>query len=130
MLVALVPPAFDRLRDGSQYRDTVRTMVADLKRARQQAISQGQPVTFLLDLSRREFGMRGHPSSHIPDTLDLQTTVGRDDSVDSTRQATIIFTPEGGSTGGTIDLVRKTGGGSRIRVDWLLGQIALEPLVP
>jgi len=34
--------------------------------------------------------------------------------------------PEGGSTGGTIELVRPSGAGVNIRVDWLLGQISQE----
>lgn len=130
MLVALVPPAFDRLRDGSQYRDTVRAMVAELKRARQQAMAYGQAVAFQVHLSNRQFGIRGQTVKDIPAALEIRTTVGRDESVDNTQQAVITFTPEGGSTGGTIELVRASGSGTRIRVDWLLGQITQEPHLP
>ena len=37
LLVGLVPSAFDKLRESSQYRDTVRAIVTDLRQARQQA---------------------------------------------------------------------------------------------
>ena len=130
MLVALVPPAFDRLRDGSQYRDTVRAVVVDLKRARQQAMAYKQAVAFQVNLSTRQFGIQGQPFKSVPATLEIRTTVGRDESVDNTQQAVITFTPEGGSTGGTIELVRASGAGARIRVDWLLGHITQEPRQP
>jgi general secretion pathway protein H len=130
MLVALVPPAFDRLRDVSQYRDTVRAVVVELKQARQQALSYGQPVVFQIDLSTRQFGIQSQAVKNVPPSLQIKTTVGRDESIDNTQQASITFTPDGGSTGGTIELVRASGAGVRIRVDWLLGQITQEPRQP
>lgn len=130
MLVALVPPAFDRLRDVSQYRDTVRAVVVELKQARQQALSYGQSVVFQIDLSTRQFGIQSQASKNVPPSLQIKTTVGRDESIDNTQQASITFTPDGGSTGGTIELVRASGSGVRIRVDWLLGQITQEPRQP
>ena len=130
LLVALVPPAFDRLRDVSQYRDTVRAIVVDLRQARQQAIAFGQVVNFRVDLSDRKFGIDGRPFKVLPESLEVKTTVGRNESADVRQSATIAFMPEGGSSGGTIDLVRQSGAGVRIRVDWLFGQISQEPHAP
>lgn len=130
MLVALVPPAFDRLRDVTQYRDTVRAIVVELRQARQQAKTYGKAVAFHVDLSTREFGIQGQTPKSVPKSLELKATVGRDESVDGVHLAAITFTPEGGSTGGTIELVRSSGAGVRIRVDWLLGQITQEPRQP
>jgi general secretion pathway protein H len=127
LLVALVPPAFDRLRDVSQYRDTVRAIVVDLKQARQQALAYGQVVTFRVDLSARQFGIVGRPFRTLPSSLEVKTTVGNNESPDNTQQASIAFMPEGGSSGGTVELVRRSGAGVRIRVDWLFGQITQEP---
>ncbi len=130
LLVALVPPAFDRLRDVSQYRDTVRAMVVDLRQARQQAIALGQVVSFRVDLSGRKFGIDGRPFKTLPDSLEVKTTVGKNELADPSQLATIAFMPEGGSSGGTIELVRQSGAGVRIRVDWLFGQISQEPHAP
>ncbi len=130
MLVALVPPAFDRLRDVSQYRDTVRAIVVDLKQARQQALAYGQVVTFRVNLSERQFGIVGRPFKTLPSSLEVKTTVGSKESPDNAQQASIAFTPEGGSSGGTVELVRRSGAGVRIRVDWLFGQISQEPRTP
>ncbi len=126
LLVALVPPAFDRLRDVSQYRDTVRAIVVDLKQARQQALVYGKVVVFRVDLSDRQFGIVGQPFKALPSALEVKTTVGNNESPDNSQQASIAFMPEGGSSGGTVELVRRSGGGVRIRVDWLFGQITQE----
>ena len=129
LLVALIPPAFDRLRDVSQYRDTVRAIVVDLRQARQQAIAFGQVVNFQVDLSGRKFGIDGRPFKALPESLEVKTTVGKNESTNASQLATIAFMPEGGSSGGTIELVRQSGAGVRIRVDWLFGQISQEPRV-
>ena len=130
LLVALVPPAFDRLRDVSQYRDTVRAIVVDLRQARQQAIAFGQVVNFRVDLAGRKYGIEGRPPKTLPESLGVKTTVGKIESTDASQLATIAFMPEGGSSGGTIELVRQSGAGVRIRVDWLFGQISQEPRSP
>ena len=130
LLVALVPPAFDRLRDVSQYHDTVRAIVVDLRQARQQALAYGQVMVFRVDLSDRQFGIVGRPSKALPASLEVKTTVGSNELPDNTQRADIAFTPEGGSSGGTIELVRHSGAGIRIRVDWLFGQITQEPRTP
>ncbi len=130
LLVALVPPAFDRLREISQYRDTVRAMVVDLRQARQQAMAYGQVVAFRVNLADRQFGVEGRPPKTLPASLEVKTTVGSTGPSDGSQLAVIAFMPEGGSTGGSIELVRPTGAGVRLRVDWLFGQITQEPRVP
>jgi general secretion pathway protein H len=130
LLVALVPPAFDRLREISQYRDTVRAMVVDLRQARLQAMAYGQVVAFRVNLSDRQYGIEGKPFKTLPSSLEVKTTVGSNELTDNTQKAVIAFMPEGGSTGGTIELVRPSGSGVRLRVDWLFGQITQTPRSP
>lgn len=130
LLVGLVPSAFDRLHESSQYRDTVRSMVVDLRQARQQALAYGQVVNFQVNLSNRQFGIVGQPLKALPTSLEIKTTVGSTALPDNASQATIAFLPDGGSSGGTIELVRSSGGGVRIRVDWLFGQVTQEPRTP
>ncbi len=127
LLVGLVPSAFDKLRESSQYRDTVRAIVTDLRQARQQAQVYGQVVSFHVNLSDRQFGIEGQPLKPLPTSLEIKTTVGQTDLSSIAPQATISFMPDGGSSGGTIELVRSSGGGARIRVDWLFGQVTQVP---
>ena len=44
VLMSLVLIAYDRMREGTQYRDALRTMVSEMRQARQQAVTQGQPI--------------------------------------------------------------------------------------
>lgn len=130
LLVALIPPAFNRLREVSQYRDTVRAIVVDLRQARQQALAFGQVVVFQVNLSDRQFGILGKPLKTLPPSLEVRTTVGSSELPDNAQKAIIAFMPEGGSSGGTIELARPSGAGVRLRVDWLFGQITQEPRIP
>lgn len=127
LLVGLVPPAFDRLRDVSQYRDTVRAMLVELRQARQQALVGGKVVVFHVDLSKRQFGIEGGAFKPIPASLEVKATVGGDGVSGDPQQPTIVFTPEGGSSGGTIELVRQSGAGTKLKVDWLFGRVTQEP---
>ncbi len=130
LLVGLAPPAFDRLREISQYRDTVRAIVVGLRQAHQQAMAYGQTVNFRVDLASRKFGIEGQTLKALPASLEVRTTVGSQEQPDNTQQADIAFLPEGGSSGGTIELVRPSGAGVRIRVDWLFGQITQQARTP
>ncbi len=130
LLIGTLPGAFDRLRDTSQYRDTVRAMVLDLRQARQQALAYGQVVRFTLNLSDHQFGIDGQKMKLVPASLEVKATVGSVEVIGTDAKAAIIFLPDGGSSGGTIELIRQAGGGVRIRVDWLSGQITQEPRSP
>jgi general secretion pathway protein H len=46
------------------------------------------------------------------------------------QEAAIRFLPDGGATGGSIDILRASGQGVRLRVDWLSGRITQEALAP
>ena len=130
MLVGIVPFAFNKLQEGSQYRDTVRDIVTQLRKAHRLAVSSGQAVTFQLDLAKRSYGEVGHEPQFLPSSLQVRTTTGVQSEETLQQIANIVFLPDGGSTGGKIEVVRASGGGARIRVDWLFGHTTQEPLLP
>lgn len=127
MLVALAPPAFDRLRESAQFRDTVRTMLSDLRQARTAALASGADVRFLLDLTQRRYGLEARAATQIPAALTVRTTVAQADGTGN-NVATILFLPSGGASGGSIDILRPSGTGVRLHVDWLSGRITQEAL--
>lgn len=129
LLVGLAPMAFGKLRESSQYRDTLRTLVADLRQARQQALSRGAHVRFQMDLSRREFGIQGEKRRQVPQPLQVRAIVGSAE-LSSTQVAGVLFLPDGGATGGSFDVLRPSGVGTRVRVDWLSGKVEQEPISP
>jgi len=122
LVMALVPIAFDRLRESTQYRDAVRSVLADLRQARYRAISEGREVRFQVDLKSRNYGVEGRAPKSLPEPLRVRTTVAGVE-LDANRTAAIRFLPSGGATGGTVEILRPGGAGVRLTVDWLSGAI-------
>ena len=127
LLTALVPLAFERLRESAQYRDTVRGMLSDIRQARYRALAEGRQVRFRVDLAARNYGLDGRPAKQVPEPLRLRATVA-DIELTAAQSAAILFLPSGGATGGTIEIVRPSGAGVRLSVDWLSGGVAQSPI--
>jgi general secretion pathway protein H len=128
LLLTLTPITWQRYRESSQYRDTVRTMTADLSAARQTAMASGRGVAFTVDLDGRQYGVEGRPSRALPEGLEVRVTVA--DVEFASRVARIRFFPGGNATGGTVEIIRASGTGVRLQADWLDGRITLHTLPP
>ncbi len=131
VLTAVVPIAFDRLSASAKYSDTVRSLVRDLRGARFQAQSQGRDVLFVVKLTDRNFGIVGSPLHDIPEGIELRTIAADNlQGVATGKEAGIRFLPSGGASGGSIEVLRGPGIGTRLRVDWLSGRVTQEALSP
>lgn len=126
-LLAVAPMALQRYRESTDYRDTVRTMTAALTEARHSAISGGRVVAFSVDLGARHYGVDGGARRDLPENIAVRATVADTDLVDNV--ARIRFFPGGNATGGSIEVVRASGSGVRLRTDWLDGRVSLEGLM-
>jgi len=129
LMLALVPASLGRLRDSIRYRDTVRAVVSDLRAARQIALVEGRETRFLVDTAQSRFGLDGRPLQALPEPLQMRATVA---SIEwsQDRQAAIRFLPQGGATGGSVDVLRPGGDGVRITVDWLSAAVSQTPITP
>ena len=127
LLTALVPLAYERLRESAQYRDAVRGVLSDMRQARYRALSEGKDVRFQVDLAHRSYGMEGRPPRSLPEPLRLRTTVA-DIELGADQTAGIRFLPSGGATGGTVEILRPGGAGVRLTVDWLSGAVTQSPV--
>ena len=128
LLVAVVPPSFDRLRQSSQYRATVKTVMHEMKRARSLALQEGRAIRFEVDLGRRTFGVQGLTTHLLPPDLELRATTAESQTVADV--AGISFLPQGGASGGNVDVLRPDGSGARVGVDWMSGQIRVSSVSP
>ena len=124
LIVGLVPIAFNRLNESAQYRDTVRAVLTDLRAARQSAQSQGVETRFDVDLKARTFGVEGGARHQVPEPLTFGAVMAADG------QLAIRFLPRGGASGGSVDLIRPSGSGVRLRVDWFSGRVEQEAINP
>ncbi len=126
LLLAVAPVALQRYRESTDYRDTLRTIAAGLAEARTAAVSGGRVVGFSVDLDAREYGIDGGPRRELPQSVQVRATVADTDLVGSV--ARIRFFPGGNATGGSIEVIRPSGVGTRLRTDWLDGRVTLEGL--
>jgi general secretion pathway protein H len=129
LVVGLVPIAFDRLHESAQYRDTVRAVLADMRAARQLAQSQGREVRFAVHLAQRRFGLEDGPQYEVPQPLQLRAVMASEEA-GADGSLAIRFLPRGGASGGSVDVVRPSGTGVRLRVDWFSGRVEQEPIAP
>jgi general secretion pathway protein H len=124
-----VPIAFDRLRESAQYRETLRSILTDMRTARSRAMSEGAEIRFKVDLVQRQYGIDGRAMQDLPKAIELKAIVASIELAPGD-MAAIRFLPSGGATGGSIDIVRPSGAGVRLSVDWLSGRVSQGPLVP
>ena len=129
LIVGLVPIAFNRLHESAQYRDTVRAVLTDLRAARALAQSSGSEVRFAVNLPARSFGVEGAAPQHVPEPLQLRAVMAADET-GADGSLAIRFLPRGGASGGSVDLIRPSGSGVRLRVDWFSGRVEQEPIAP
>lgn len=129
LVVALVPPSFQRMRESMEYRDTLRRVISDLRTARQQAQAEGREVRFSIDLPARLFGVEGRAPAPVPEFLQIHF-IAAGIEVSAQQKASIRFHSQGGATGGSVDIVRASGAGTRVTVDWLSGAVTQEPIPP
>ncbi|WP_287917789.1 GspH/FimT family pseudopilin [Comamonas sp.] len=128
LLIGVVPAALSKLREAVVYRQTVQDMTTLLRTARQQAITRGIYTAVLVNPQAGMYGLEGANSEKLDKSLHLNvetaSIANRENGVQS-----ILFLPQGGSTGGSISIVRtKPGSGVRLRVDWLSGLVTQEVL--
>jgi general secretion pathway protein H len=102
-------------------------MLADIRQARYRAVAEGREVRFSIDLGQRNFGLEGRSPKVVPEPLRLRATIANIELTPG-QSARILFLPTGGATGGTIEILRPSGAGVRLTVDWLSGGVAQSPL--
>lgn len=129
LLMGLAPVAFDRMRDASEYRSTVRTMLGQMRNARYRAVAEGREVRFSVNLGQRNYGVDEDGRRTLHESLSIRAVVAGNE-LTGRGEASILFLPSGGATGGSVEVLRASGGGTRLRVDWLSGRTTLETLLP
>ncbi len=127
LMAALVPMAYGPMRESAEYRDTVRAVLEGMRSARQTAQLEGREVAFNVNLAERRFAADGQDWTTVPDDLDMRAIVA-DKEVAPGGNMAIRFLPRGGATGGSVDVLRSSGDGVRLRVDWFSGRVEQEPV--
>ena len=121
LLLAVSVPASMRFYDSIKYRQSVRDVITLLGSARYQAVNTGKAQDVMIDTQARKLRLN-EDARTFPDGFNLVVRTARE--VNRDNKGIIRFYPEGGSSGGDIDIERPDGSGVRISVDWLVGRVS------
>jgi general secretion pathway protein H len=125
LVLAAAVPASVRFYESMQARQAVRDTVALLASARERALSSGLAQDVMVRPAARRI-WSGDRERVLPDSL--RVTVHGAAELNHADTGVIRFYPEGGASGGGIDLQRRDGSGTAVNVDWLVGRVSQEPL--
>lgn len=115
-------PAMQRLYNSSQYHGAVNEVVTLLSTARYTAIRRGADADVLIDPETRQISL-GEKVQSLPDNLQLEVLGSQELNRDGA--GVIRFYPDGGSSGGYVNISQESGAEVQVQVDWLLGRVTL-----
>jgi general secretion pathway protein H len=124
-LVALVPPAINRVLPGVKLKGASQEMASAIRFLRGWSVAQGKQGLFTLDLEKKQFTITPREKIYeLPQKAELKMTAASDEG-QGEQQGGIRFFPDGSSTGGRI-ILSGAGKEHRIDVDWLTGRVSLD----
>jgi general secretion pathway protein H len=122
LLMASVPSTI-RFYESMKYRQAIRDVITTLGSARYRAVNSGNSQDVSINPETKLLTYQAH-KVQIPEILTVAVHSAKEVNTDSS--GVIRFYPEGGSSGGGIDLERPDGSGVRIAIDWLAGIVTHE----
>ena len=123
IVLGLVATSLSRSISGAESRAVARKIVASLRYTRTQAILQKQETVFTVDTEERSYAAPGRDPVTLPEGVDILLTTARSELTSETVGG-IRFFPDGGSTGGRVDLF-VNGREYNVNVAWLTGEARL-----
>ena len=117
--------AFSRGLPGLQLRTAGKELANQLRFTRAHAIARGQPQRFVIVPAQHRWRAANGRGGTLPEALQIHFE-GAGQLQDARGEGVIEFHPDGGSSGGRIELQRGAAGW-RIDVGWLTGQVESGP---
>jgi general secretion pathway protein H len=124
LVMGLVATSMSRSISGAESREASRKLVAALRYTRTQAILSKAETRFTVDLEQRSYAAPGRKPVQLPEGMEIQLTTARSELM-SDDVGSIRFFPDGGSTGGRVDLL-VNGREYVVNVAWLTGEASLQ----
>ena len=123
LILAVSVPASGRLYKTMQYREAVRDVITLFASARYKAVSSGRAQDVRINPRGRELRLNDTVKT-LPSSVNVVVHSARE--LNDNNIGVIRFYPEGGSSGGGVDLEIPERWGVRINVDWLVGRVSQE----
>ena len=125
LALGLVATSLSRSITAAESREAARKIAASLRYTRTRAILDKRETVFLVDTEARTYQAPGKEPVTLPEGVDILLTTARSELTSETAGG-IRFFPDGGSTGGHIELFVR-GREYRVDVAWLTGDATLAP---
>ena len=126
LVMGMVATSLSSSVSSAEARAASRKLVASLRYTRARAILDKKEQVLLLDIDNRSYQAPGRKQINLPEGVDITVTTARSE-LTSESVAGIRFFPDGGSTGGHIELIINERE-YRIDVAWLTGETRLQRL--
>lgn len=123
MVLALGAPQSLRFYESMQFRSAVRETITLLNSARHAAVSDGEARDVVIS-PNEGLVQFGQGSARFAEGVALGVNSAREVNRDGL--GVIRFYPDGGASGGGIDIRRDNGQRVAIAVDWLVGRVTVE----
>ncbi len=124
LVMGLVATSMARSVSGAEARAASRKLVASLRYTRARAIIDKKEQVFQVDTENRTYHAPGRKQITLPKGVDVSITTARSEFT-SESVSGIRFFPDGGSTGGHVELL-VNGREYRVNVAWLTGETHME----
>lgn len=126
LVMGLVATSMSRSISGAEAREASRKLVTSLRYTRARAIIRKSEQVFRVNTETRSYQAPGRKKITLPEGVDVTITTARSE-LTSEAVAGIRFFPDGGSTGGHIELTVNDRE-YRVNIAWLTGEASLEKL--
>jgi general secretion pathway protein H len=124
LVMGLVATSMSSSISGAEARAATRKLVASLRYTRARAILDKKETVFRVDIENRSYWVPGRKQVNLPEGVDVTVTTARSE-ITSEAVTGIRFFPDGGSTGGHIELTVNDRE-YRVNVAWLTGETRME----
>lgn len=121
LAVTLVGVAFGRSSVGIRFDAAAQELALNLREAQARALRSGKDIALVMDVDTRLYRLQEDPPVQLPEGVTLNV-VSAGEVMASSRQPVISFSPDGGSTGGSITLSLEDRS-TTISIDWLTGAV-------
>ena len=124
LIMGMVAASMSSSISGAEARAATRKLVASLRYTRARAVIDKAEQVFQVNIDERSYQAPGRKQVRLPEGVDITVTTARSE-ITSEEVAGIRFFPDGGSTGGHIELTVNDRD-YRINVAWLTGETKME----
>ena len=123
LVMAASIPASVRFYESMQYRQATRDVITTLLSARYKAVNSGKTQDVSINPQTNVVRLNGR-TTQLPETFRIVVRAARELNRDG--EGVFRFYPEGGSSGGDVEIAQPSGSGVKITVDWLVGRVTQE----